>query len=119
MNVDIELRDLIKVINKKNEITLFDLRLQRICENCIKTIERLSEEKIILKNLLCKIRSESRKCDLSNRELFGQYYRPIRNTTKQEVYNSYQKIKEMVLGEYEFITDGNAINRILEEKRSS
>lgn len=118
MNVEIELRDLIKVINTKNEVTLFDLRLQRICENCIKTIEELKEENNILKKLLYKIRSESKKCDLYSDELFGQYYRPIRNTTKQEVYNSYVRIQEMVLGQFTYLNNENAINEIIKEKRS-
>lgn len=45
--------------------------------------------------------------------------RKLKDTTKQEVYNSYAKIKEMVMGEYEFITDENAIDDIINEKRSN
>lgn len=118
MNVEIELRDLIKILKNKYEVTLFDVRLERICENSIKTIEELKEETIILKKLLYKIRSESRECNLYNEELFGKYYKPIHNTTKQEVYNSYAKIKEMVLGQYEFLSNENAIDKIIKEKRS-
>lgn len=77
-------------------------------------IENLKEENEILKNLLYKIRRESRKCSLCRENL---YYRPLKNTTKQDVYNSYVKIKEMVMGDYEFLIDEMAIDEIIKQKK--
>lgn len=113
MNANLQLRKLeetLRVTNNKDVIYPQDIQIRDMINDCIETIEDLKTENDVLRNLLYKIRRESRKCDLTCDDLI---YRPIRNTTKQEVYESYKKIKNMIMGEYEFLSNENAIDEII------
>ena len=46
----------------------------------------------------------------------SQEYRPIKGTTKQEVYSAFEKIKKLVLGQYYFLDNNAAIKEVINDR---
>ena len=65
-----------------------------------------------LTSLIYRLRNELRKLLIS---YDGEYYRPIKNTTKQEIYKSYFKLRTMLKGEYCFKDNETALKELLED----
>ena len=68
-----------------------------------------------LKKLLYEIRTETQRCDLTenNYDSIICNYKPIRNTTKQDVYKSYMKIKKFLKGQYVLLSNETAIDDLI------
>ena len=76
-------------------------------------IEKQQKENKILTKLLYEIRNETRGLLLSEIEESSQEYRPIKGTTKQDVYKSYMKIKKFLKGQYVLLSNESAIDDLI------
>ncbi len=79
-------------------------------------IEKQQKENKILKELLYEIRIETRALLLSEIEGSSQENRPIKGTIKQEVYRAFEKIKNLVLGQYYYLDNNAAIKEVINDR---
>lgn len=85
-----------------------------------KFIDKQQKENENLKKLLCEIRNETKNLFLSKIEVTPHAYapmeyRPIKGTTKQDIYRSFKCIKDLVLGQFYCVDNRVAIERIIKD----
>lgn len=97
-----------------NELDFIDKCVEKVKEYADMVVTYRSENEK-LKKLLYEIRTETQRCDLTenNYDSIVYNYKPIRNTTKQDVYKSYMRIKKIVNGQYYCLTNEKAIDELI------
>lgn len=85
---------------------------QKAIKSLLDLYNKEKEKNNKLTSLIYRIRNELRKLLIS---YDGEYYRPIKNTTKQEIYKSYFKLRTMLKGEYCFKDNETALKELLED----
>lgn len=73
-------------------------------------INKQQKEIGLLRELLYMIRQETRYNTIS---FENNYYRPIKNVTKQQIYESYNIIRTLVKGNYVLLDNREAIDSIV------
>lgn len=97
-----------------NELDFIDKCVERV-KKYAEMVVAYRDENEKLKKLLYEIRTETQRCDLTenNYDSIVYNYKPIRNTTKQDVYKSYMKIKKFLKGQYVLLSNESAIDDLI------
>ena len=90
-------------------------------EYLFKFIDKQQKENEILRKLFCEIRNESKdkflsKIEVTKEAFAPMEYRPIKGTTKQDIYRSFKCIKDLVLGQFYTVDNKAAIAKIIYDK---
>ena len=91
-------------------------------DKCVEKVKKYAEmamtyrnENEKLRKLLYEIRTETQRCDLTenNYDSIVYNYRPIKGTTKNDIYKSYMKIKKFLKGQYALLSNESAIDDLI------
>lgn len=99
-----------------NELDFIDKCVEKVKKYAEMTMN-YREENEKLKKIIYEIRTETQRCNLTenNYDSIVCNYRPIKGTSKNDIYKSYMRIKKFLKGQYILLSNESAIDDLIEK----